>query len=205
MTRILSKLTRRGFIKGAAESTAAMAVLGRVPTAAPANAETYKLTREIPVERGYDIIVAGGGPSGAAAAISAARLGAKVLLIEAIGSMGGMGTNALVSWWFSLNNGEEVMIGGLIMELIQKLYKAKQVNPDVAADIEKGRLLDAVGFNPEGLKILLDQLCHESGVEVRYFTRVIDVDVDRAAGRVKGVVTNNIEGYRYITAKAFID
>src|SRR5271163_444117 len=151
MTRILSKLTRRGFIKGAAESTAAMAVLGRVPTAAPANAETYKLTREIPVERGYDVVVAGGGPSGAAAAISAARLGAKVLLIEAIGSMGGMGTNSYVSNWYSLNNGEEVVVGGLIVELIRTLYKNKQVAPAAVEDIENRRMLNAVGFNPEGL------------------------------------------------------
>jgi len=73
-----------------------------------------------------------------------------VLLIEAIGSMGGMGTNAFVSNWYSLNNGEELMIGGLILELIQKLYQANQVAPAAVQDIEKGRLLDAVGFNPEG-------------------------------------------------------
>ena len=42
-----------------------------------AGQETYRLTREIPVEGGFDLIVAGGGPAGTAAAVSAARLGAR--------------------------------------------------------------------------------------------------------------------------------
>jgi flavin-dependent dehydrogenase len=58
--------------------------------------KTYTLKREIPIEEGYDIIVAGGGPAGSAAAICAARLGAKVLLIEALGCLGGTGTAGLV-------------------------------------------------------------------------------------------------------------
>src|SRR5271163_827258 len=112
----LKRLSRRGFLGSAAVAPVAF-------QQAEAQPGTYRLTRDVPVDPGFDIIVAGGGPSGAAAAISAARLGAKVLLIEAIGSMGGMGTNAFVSNWYSLNNGEEVMVGGLILELIQKLYK----------------------------------------------------------------------------------
>ena len=47
--------------------------------------QTYRLTRDVPVEDGYDVLVAGGGPAGSAAAICAARLGAKVLLVEATG------------------------------------------------------------------------------------------------------------------------
>ena len=53
---------------------------------------THRLTREIPVDESYDILVAGGGPAGTAAAVCAARLGAKVLLAEANGCLGGMGT-----------------------------------------------------------------------------------------------------------------
>jgi 2-polyprenyl-6-methoxyphenol hydroxylase-like FAD-dependent oxidoreductase len=49
--------------------------------------ETYKLAREIPVDKGYDVVGAGGGPGGSAAAICAARLGVRVLLIEATGAV----------------------------------------------------------------------------------------------------------------------
>ena len=58
---------------------------------------THRLTRDIPVDESYDILVAGGGPAGTAAAVCAARLGAKVLLAEANGCLGGMGTSGLVS------------------------------------------------------------------------------------------------------------
>ncbi len=198
----LKKLTRRGFLgTGAMAPVAIQQAVAQ--TAKPES--TFRLTRDIPVEQGWDVLVAGGGPSGAAAAIAAGRLGAKVLLIEAIGSMGGMGSNALVADWYSLNNGEEVVVGGIIVELIQAMHRAKQLAPQAAADIENGRMLDAVGFNPEGLKIVLDKFCHDAGVEVRYFTRVIDVDADPKTGHIRGVITSNIEGYRYIGAKAFID
>src|ERR1035438_10578557 len=113
MTNIWNKLSRRGFLKGAA-GTAAAATASGGAVAAVTGHETFKLNREIPVERGYDVVVAGGGPSGAAAAICAARLGAKVLLLEGIGSMGGMGTTALISLWFSISDGEKLTIGGLI-------------------------------------------------------------------------------------------
>ena len=58
---------------------------------------TSRLERDIPIDDTYDVIVCGGGPAGSAAAICAGRLGAKVLLVEATGCMGGMGTSGLVT------------------------------------------------------------------------------------------------------------
>lgn len=206
MPSILNKLSRRGFIKGAATSAAAIAVLRGEAAASASTPETFKLTREIPVEQGYDVVVAGGGPAGAAAAICAARLGAKVLLLEAVGSMGGMGTNAYVSRWYSLGDGERLIMGGLIKELVAALCLngGAEPSPEVRA-YTKGGYINSVGFDPEAVKILFDKFCREAGVEVRFFTRLVDADADSKTGRVTGVITNNIEGYRYIKAKAFID
>ena len=67
---------------------------------------SYRLVRDIPVEQGYDLIVAGGGPAGSAAAICAARLGARVLLLEATGCLGGMGTSGLVTAFDPMADGE---------------------------------------------------------------------------------------------------
>ena len=58
--------------------------------------EKFQLIREIPVEEGFDIVVAGGGPAGIAAAVGAARQGAKVVLLESKGSVGGIWTNGLL-------------------------------------------------------------------------------------------------------------
>ena len=162
--------------------------------------KTYRLTRNIPVEEGYDIVVAGGGPAGSATAICAARLSAKVLLVEAMGCLGGMGTSGLVSNWYRLSDGERVIIGGLLLETVETMYE-RGLLPMGA----KPRMWRGFGFDPEGLKILLDDLCAAAGVEVRFFTKVIDAEADRENRRVDGVILHNIEGYSYVPAKAFVD
>lgn len=58
--------------------------------------KNFKLSREIPFDDAWDVIVVGGGPAGSAAAVAAAREGAKTLLIERAGALGGMGTLGLV-------------------------------------------------------------------------------------------------------------
>ena len=55
---------------------------------------------------GYDVVVAGGGPAGCCAAIAAARGGAKALLVEATGCLGGMATSGLVPAWCGFHDGE---------------------------------------------------------------------------------------------------
>lgn len=60
-------------------------------------------------------------------------------------------------------------------------------------------------FDAEGLKLLLDELTAEAGVEVCFFTRVIDADMDESGAMLKGVVLSNVEGLRYVQAKAYID
>jgi flavin-dependent dehydrogenase len=72
---------------------------------------TYTLTREIPIEDEFDVLVAGGGPAGSAAAVCAARLGAKVLLAEATGCLGGMGTAGLVASFGPISDGERMLVG----------------------------------------------------------------------------------------------
>ena len=65
-----------------------------------------KFEREIELNSEYDVIVIGGGPAGCTAAISAAREGAKTLLIEATGMLGGMGTAGMVPAWCPFSDGE---------------------------------------------------------------------------------------------------
>ena len=162
--------------------------------------ETYRLVRNIPVEEGYDIVIAGGGPAGSAAAICAARLGAKVLLVEAMGCLGGMGTSGMVSEWYCMSDGTRVIIGGLLLEMAETMHK-RGLLPAAVKWGEWG----AFGFNTEGMKILLDDLCAAAGVEVRLYTKVIDAEADRENRKVNGVILHNIEGYSYVSAKAFVD
>ena len=100
---------------------------------------------EITLNDSYDIIVAGGGPAGCAAAIAAARKGAKTLLIEASGCLGGMGTIGLVPAWCPFTDKEKIIYKGIAEEIFLESLKGVPHN-------EEG-CYDWVPINPEYLKV----------------------------------------------------
>lgn len=167
--------------------------------------DTYKLVRNIKVEEGYDVLVAGAGPAGCAAAIAAARLGAKVLLVEAMGCLGGLSTAGIVSEFDPMSNGERMLVGGIMQEIVENMY-SRGFMPDCSTP-NRWRLDDHryTSFKAEGLKLLLDEMVLEAGIEVRFFTRVIDADADKETRQVRGAIISNVDGYSYIKAKKFID
>jgi len=147
--------------------------------------------------------VAGGGPAGTAAAVCAARRGLKVLLAEATGCLGGMGTSGLVASFGPVSDGERMLVGGFMKELLEAMWARKAFGPQVTQDYLNRQLNRWVPFNPEHLKRILDGFAVEAGVELRFFTRVVEADV--AGTRVDGVVLSNVEGLRYVPARAFVD
>jgi hypothetical protein len=128
-----------------------------------------------------------------------------VLLIEATGCLGGMGTSGLVTAFDPMANGERMLVGGLMREIVETMYERGFLRPGIDPDTWRKHYHRWTQFKVEGLKLLLDELAMEAGVEVRFFTRVIDADVDAQAGAVRGVVTNNVEGYRYVRARCYVD
>ncbi len=165
----------------------------------------WQLKREVPIEDGYDVCVLGGGPAGTVAAIAAGRLGAKVLLVESTGCMGGMGTSGLVTAFDPMANGEEMLVGGIMREIVHKLYEQGELGPHETPEKFSTAYMKWTPFRVEGYKRLLDELVVDAKVEVRFFTRLIDADADAERRVVRGAVIHNIEGYRYIRAKTFID
>lgn len=166
---------------------------------------TYTLKRHVPVDRDFDVVVAGGGPAGAAAAICAGRLGARVLLIEATGCLGGMGTSGLVTAFDPMANGDRMLVGGFMREVVETMFQRGFLMPGIHPDTWRKQYHKWTPFNVEGYKLVLDEFMVAASVEVRFFTRLIDAEVHRASRQIQGVVLHNIEGYRFVRAKAFID
>src|SRR5688572_11720363 len=95
---------------------------------------TYTLNRQIPSGDAFDLIVAGGGPAGTAAAVCGARLGLKTLLVEATGCLGGMGTSGLVASFGPVSDGERMLVGGFMKELLQTMWSQNAFGPHVVQE-----------------------------------------------------------------------
>ena len=165
----------------------------------------YTFAREIPMEDGYDIVVVGGGPAGCGAAVCAARLGGRVLLVEALGCLGGAGTSDLVTNMGELGRKGTMLLGGFIRELTDTLFERGFLTGRTPSTRKELDYFHWQPFDPEGMKLILDEFMQKEHVEVRYFTRVIDADCDPDSLFINGVILSNIEGLRFVKAKAYLD
>ena len=79
--------------------------------------------RQVPVVEDVDVVVIGGGPGGAPAAIAAARQGAEVLIIEHYGFLGGLASAGMIGplFGYSTANTDDLMLGGIPLEIIHEL------------------------------------------------------------------------------------
>ena len=75
----------------------------------------------VPLNEEYEVIVCGGGPAGIAAAIAAAREGAKTLLLEGSSMLGGMSTNGMVNMFTNMTDGIRNVYGGIAEKIINRL------------------------------------------------------------------------------------
>ncbi len=143
----------------------------------------------------YDVIVIGGGPTGCTAAASAAREGARTLLIESTGMLGGSGTGALVPAWCPFTDKKQVIYRGLAEKI---LMSCKEKQPLVPVN-----QLDWVPIDPELLKRIYDNLLEEHGAEVLFQTMLSAVEHEH--GVVKSILVTNKKGLSRYTAKVYID
>lgn len=159
-------------------------------------AELTLKPRTIPCDDSWDVIVAGGGPAGCTAAIAAAREGAKTLLIEATGCLGGMGTSGLVPAWCPFSDGEKMVYQGLA----EKVFEAAK---EGIAHVRKADT-NWVPIDAEHLKRVYDDMVSESGAKVLFHTFLTDVQTD-GNGRVEALIVSNKKGLNAYSAKVYVD
>jgi hypothetical protein len=149
---------------------------------------------------GYDVVVVGGGPGGFAAAVSAGRAGAKVLLIEREGCLGGGMTTMLVNPFmpFTTSAGPDnnpparIVNAGIFTELRERLQPFSQEG-----------YRNQQCFDDEAAKFILDQFIQEAGVQVLFHAALYDVQAQ--AGRVQAVLLAHNGGPIRVAGKVFID
>ena len=149
----------------------------------------------------FDVVILGGGISGAMAAVGAARSGAKTLVVEQYGFLGGMLTAAGVGPMMTFHAGNEQVIQGTTGELIDRLV-AKGKSP--------GHLFDTTGFtytvtpfDVEGMKRELELMVAEAGGEILYHAMLASVTV--VQGEIQSITVCTKGGMCTLNAKVFVD
>ena len=145
--------------------------------------------------KSWDVIVVGGGTAGAIAGIAAARAGAKTLVVEALGSLGGSGTNAQVTPLMRNSSAGVNLNQGITSELKTRLLE----RGDGAIDANS----NDNWFNPEAMKYVLERMLIEAGAEVLYHTHFVAPILE--GGRISSVVVHNKDGLVRLEAQSFID
>lgn len=147
----------------------------------------------------YQLIVAGGGFAGAAAAIAAARAGVKVLLIEQSNALGGAAGTCLVNpfmpfWTTVEKDGKK-----------EKLYLSRGIFEEILQELKQaGGLHDYdMIFHEEYLKLILNRMVQKEGIQLLFHTMVIGVEKDGET--IKAVTVANKSGVQQFGAEYFID
>lgn len=148
-----------------------------------------------------DVLVVGGGNAGCAAALAAARHGAKTMLVERYGFLGGTATASMVGPWMTYHSGSKRIVGGIAQEIVERLQRMGG-SPGHLHD-SSDYVSTITPFDPEIHKALLFEMMQEAGVKLllhAYFLRAIASDKT-----VYGASFATVAGERQYRARCTID
>jgi hypothetical protein len=154
---------------------------------------------KIAERRECDVLVCGGGTAGLAAAVSAARNGARTILLERYGFCGGIAVGALVhtfDGFRSCRDNDQIVVGGIGTEMVAGIGRERGLpNVENPPEVEC--------FDPEVFKIVADKMLEDAGVEVLY--HLFAASAQREGSCVKSVVAAGKEGLWEISARQIVD
>jgi len=149
----------------------------------------------------FDVLVVGGGNAGCAAAIAAARHGARTLLLERYGFLGGTATAAMVGPWMTFHSAKERIVGGIAQEMVERLMR-KGASRGHLAD-SSDYVATITPFDPEVHKALLFEMMREAGVSLLLHAYFLSAQLDGEA--VCGATFATVGGSRSYRGKVVID
>ena len=167
---------------------------------------------QTPVTKQCDVLVCGGGFGGISAALAAARMGSKVVLLEREYMLGGLGTAGLVTIYLPLCDGMGRQISFGIADELFRLsismgweaeYPENWLDSDDPAGRNEHTKRFRVRYNAQLFAMLAEKLLIEEGVEILYGTYA--VTAMRKDDKISAVIVENKSGRQAICAKSFVD
>lgn len=171
--------------------------------------ETISFSKTVPVCGQYDVIVAGGGLAGVAAAVSAKRMGKSVLIIEKTVGFGGLGTIGLINLFVPMCNGRGTqIIKGMCQEMVEK--SIQYGFDSIPKDWQNGEPGEGntkeryrTKYSAEIFTLVLTDWVKNEGVDILFDSVVTDTVMENNV--CKGVVVDNKSGFEYYEAKMVVD
>ncbi|MGI5868335.1 MAG: FAD-dependent oxidoreductase [Kiritimatiellia bacterium] len=166
----------------------------------------------VPVWGGWDVVVAGGGIAGVAAALAAARNGARTCIVEKYAGLGGLATLGHVVVYLPICDGRGRQVSfGLAEELLKLPMAYSTAKPNGAWGDPASATREALAgpryelvFDPGPMLIGLERLLEEAGVEIVYDTLIVDV-ARAPSGAISHLVVENKSGCGAFAAKVVVD
>ena len=171
----------------------------------------HEPARDIPVTRDVDVAVVGGGPAGLSAAIASARTGARTVLIEQFGYLGGTATASLMACINGFRNQVEPdstqTVRGIAEEIVLQLKAldglGKSPYPQKSYPTEPGQLEYSYAIDTEKFKYVTLKMCVDAGVDIMFHTFFSVPIVEDTV--LRGVIVENKSGRQAVTAKVVVD
>ena len=196
---------------------------GGINLAGKTSLKTYhEPAKDIEVIYEADVVVVGGGPGGHSAAIAAARNGARTVLLERYGHLGGMATGGIVIQIPHMSDGgTKPVIAGLTLEWLERLDiiggTLRPKMEDIGSDEEKlvsywrrfmgnvinGRIEHTAWVDPELLKCVLNDMVEDAGVKLFLHSWGVQVIADN--GKVNGIIFESKSGRHAVLGEIIID
>lgn len=164
--------------------------------------------RQVIEKQAYDVIVVGGGIAGISAAVSAARTGAKTLLMEKQINLGGLATVGLISWYEPLCDGKgKQLIFGIGEELIKLSIKYGFDNlSEKWGGKSKNKITSqrySTFYSPMVFSLALDEYVRDSGADIRFDTYAVFPVMN--GNLCRGIIAETVSGKEFYPAKMVID
>ena len=163
----------------------------------------YEYSKDVPLIAEVDVVVLGGGPGGLGSAIMAARAGAKVLLVERYGSLGGMASIGEVQPFMPNHLVGECLDRPVFFEWVHQArsYRATGEGLELQSpDLENG---EDRGINKEAVALAAEDLCQQAGVEILYHHQMADVVMQ--GRKIETLILLSKSGYVAVKASCFVD